>query len=504
MSAHAPSSPSHRRLFGTDGVRGTFGEPPLDENTVRRLGAAVAQAVRRRYDYPAVVLGGDTRDSTPILGSWLIAELQAQGVETTWLGVVPTPAVAAATRSAEASCGIAVSASHNPHPDNGIKLIDGRGFKLSSQAEARIESALDSPTLPEIGARAYTPSAILVPVDDWLDEIAAPLLHGSVSLPLEGMRLCLDVAYGAASAYAGPLFERLGAEVEVLHDRPDGTNINHDAGSTHPEALAERVRSGGFDLGIAFDGDADRALLVDETGTLRDGDAILYLWACDLDDRRALHQRQIVATSMSNLGLEVALQRRGIGLVRCDVGDREVVQTLLSRDLVLGGEQSGHIVHLDHTTTGDGLLTGAHVAAIVCRSGGRLSERLEGFERFPQILRSIEVEMKPDLETLPRVVEARRAIEDELGDEGRLVLRYSGTEPKARIMLEGRDRATIEPMADRLEEAIRHEIDKAVRWASQETETMPIPVVTQRSAAAQSSGARAETETEDLRQEKLP
>ncbi|MEM7353861.1 MAG: phosphoglucosamine mutase, partial [Acidobacteriota bacterium] len=433
-------------------IRGAFGSPPLDEATVRGLAAALARELHTRGPAPKAVLGGDTRDSTPVLCRWLAEELQAGDVATTYLGVVPTPAVAFATRASHATAGIVVSASHNPHPDNGIKLIDGQGFKWSPAAEAGLESrswrGSDSPAAvslkPDEGA-----------IEGYLQHLTQSL-EGSA--PLSGLAVALDTGNGAASAFAEELFTALGARVHALHANPDGRNINAGCGSTHPQVVAAEARAAGCDLGFAFDGDADRAIFADETGEVRDGDAMLYLWAKDLKQRGQLPGNRLVATSMSNLGLEVALRQEGIEVVRCDVGDRVVVETMRQHSIELGGEQSGHLVSLPLGTTGDGLMSALQLAALRQRDGRPLSIMLQDFQRFPQLLRNLRVRHKPDLASLPRVVEASREVERQLGTEGRLVLRYSGTEPLVRIMIEGRDRAEIEALADDLAAVLEAEL----------------------------------------------
>ncbi len=279
--------------------------------------------------------------------------------------------------------------------------------------------------------------------------------------PLAGFRVVLDAGNGAASSYAAPLFERLGAAVTLIHGRPDGRNVNDRCGSTAPQEMAARVLAAGADLGAAFDGDADRAILADETGAVRDGDAILYLWATHLKRLGELAPAKIVATSMSNLGLERALAREGIGVVRCDVGDRYVVEAMEREGIVLGGEQSGHIVNARLSSTGDGLLTAlqiARIAGIAAQAGRSVSDLLGGFRRYPQILKNVRVQQKTDFATLPKVTAAARAVEDRLGDDGRLVLRYSGTEPLARIMIEGPDQPSIDALAEELAAVIAGEI----------------------------------------------
>ncbi len=446
------------RLFGTDGIRAPFGEAPLDEATVRRVAVALAAELAR----PArLVLGGDTRDSTPVLCRWLSETLGAHGVDCTYLGVLPTPAVAVLVRRLEADGGIALSASHNPHPDNGIKLIDADGFKWAAEAERRLEVRLASDGGASLSDGA-TAAGELVPVagalEEYLEELTTPLLASGSGPALEGLRIAIDAANGAASSSAGELFRRLGAEATVVHAEPDGTNINAGCGSTYPEVVANLTRDSGSDLGFAFDGDADRVIIADEGGEVRDGDAILYLWAKELADRSELPGRRIVATSMSNLGLETALRSEGISVVRCDVGDRAVVRTMREQGIVLGGEQSGHIVHLGLGTQGDGLMTAIHVAVLCRRAGKPLSKLLAGFQRFPQLLHNVRVRHQPAFETLPRVMAVHDAVVEELGDEGRLVLRYSGTEPLARVMLEGRDRQRIEALAAELTTVIAEEL----------------------------------------------
>lgn len=447
--------------FGTDGMRAPFGTPPLDQATVTALGFELGTTLVARHGAGAeVVLGGDTRDSTPTLGEWLAAGLVAAGAVPRWFGVVPTGGLAFLVRHLGAAGAAVVSASHNPHPDNGIKLLDGDGFKWSPAAEAEIEAALDrrlaeAPEAATAG-RDLKGDAAGRPAGDAL---AAYLDHLVASLPgtrpLAGRRIALDVGHGAAHQVAGPLFERLGAEVTVLFAAADGTNINAGCGSTHPEALAATVRNGGFDCGFAFDGDADRAVLVDETGAVRDGDALLFLWARDLLAAGRLVPPTIVATSMSNLGLERALGVLGIRVLRSDVGDREVVKLLLQNGLTLGGEQSGHVVHLGLASTGDGLLTALQIAGILARADQPASELLAPFVRFPQVLVNVRVATKRPFETLPQVATAVAQVEAALGQEGRLVLRYSGTEPLARVMIEGPDAAVVTALAESVAAAIR-------------------------------------------------
>jgi len=453
------------RLFGTDGIRGRFGEYPLTKSPVTALGEILGRYLVSSGGDRRVVLGGDTRASTPTLCAWLAKGLCRGGAEPVEVGVLPTAGSAWLVRRFAMGLGVAVSASHNPHPDNGIKLFGPRGFKLSDDEEEAVEGALLARLAGDasaaIGARAEP--ALESRVDGRHAELGLQYLDGLLeTLPphsrLGGLSVVLDVAHGAATPYARQLFEAAGAEVTLLADRPDGRNINLDCGSTHPEHLAGWVRKHGADLGLAFDGDADRVIAVDGAGTVHDGDALLYLWAVDLAGRGELTSSAVVATSMSNLGLDRALTARGIRLIRCDVGDRAVMGTLRREGLVLGGEQSGHLVHLGLSTTGDGLLTGLHLARIVARSGRPLAELLSGFERFPQLLRNVRVGRRTPFAEVPRIQAAARAVEAELGAQGRLVLRYSGTEPLARIMIEGPDSATITALAERLADEIRAQL----------------------------------------------
>ncbi len=443
------------RLFGTDGIRAPFGEPPLDRATVTAVGRTLAATLHDEGRQPMVVLGGDTRESTPTLCRWLAAGLAAGGVATLYGGVVPTPGVAYLARRRGAGAGVVVSASHNPYPDNGIKLIDGDGFKWSEAAEAALEGRIEDRLGKEDGA-AESPLA----EDPSLREEYLAHLAESVpgDRPLAGLAVVLDAGNGATSAYAEEAFARLGARTTLLHAAPDGRNVNAGCGSTAPDEMAAAVPTAGADLGAAFDGDGDRCILADETGAVRDGDAILYLWATALAARGELEPRKIVATSMSNLGLERALAREGIELLRTGVGDRLVVEAMRREGIRLGGEQSGHVVEMSLATTGDGLLTALQMARLVRESGQPLSRLLAGFRRYPQVLLNVRVARKPDLAALPRVAAAVRAAEETLGADGRLVLRYSGTEPLARVMIEGPEQAAIDALAGEIAGAIRDEL----------------------------------------------
>jgi phosphoglucosamine mutase len=450
------------RLFGTDGIRGRFGEFPLDRPTVTALALELAATLRERGGNgspPQVVLGGDTRQSTPEICRWLAEGLTAGRATVRYAGVIPTPGVAWLAKPLGAAAGVVVSASHNPWPDNGIKLLDPSGFKWSDEEELALERRLRSRDAVEIPGLSLD-----LAVEEDLGERYLRHLSSTVSgiRPLEGLHAVLDTGNGAASLYAREIFERLGARVTLLHADPDGRNVNEGCGSTAPGEMAHRVVAEGADLGAAFDGDADRCILADERGQIRDGDAILYLWATSLYRDGRLDPPKIVATTMSNLGLERALDREGIGIVRCAVGDRYVVEAMKKEGILLGGEQSGHIIEMGLASTGDGLLTAVQMAAMVRESGresGRpFSELLSGFRRYPQVLRNVKVARKPDLFSIPGVAAAAHSVETRLGADGRLVLRYSGTEPLARVMIEGPDQPTIEAMASELAGVIAGEL----------------------------------------------
>ena len=441
------------RLFGTDGIRGHFGEFPLDRPTVTALAVELASTLQERANGspPEVVLGGDTRESTPEICGWLAQGLDAGGVRVRYAGVIPTPGVAWLAKPLGAAAGVVVSASHNPYPDNGIKLLDPSGSKWSDEDEHALERRMLSRTAVELPLSEPA-------VEENLKQRYLDHLASTIEEPLGGLKVVLDAGNGAASSYAAEIFGRLGARVTLLHAEPNGRNVNEGCGSTAPGEMAARVVAEGAHLGAAFDGDADRCILADERGEVRDGDAILFLWALSLRDRGLLDPPKIVATTMSNLGLERALDREGIGIVRCAVGDRYVVEAMKKEGILLGGEQSGHIVQSRLASTGDGLLTALQIAALVHESGRPLSEMLSGFRRYPQVLKNIRVARKPDLATIPSVAAAARSVEDRLGADGRLVLRYSGTEPLARVMIEGPDQPTIEAMAAELIGVIQGEL----------------------------------------------
>ncbi|MYA08261.1 MAG: phosphoglucosamine mutase [Holophagales bacterium] len=457
-----------RRLFGTDGMRAVFGTPPLDRSTVQAVGYWFARLCGGRRPAPLLILGGDTRSSRTEIAGWLAAAIRAAGCEVRSAGVVPTPAVAYLVTELGAAGGIVVSASHNPYTDNGVKLIGADGFKVDPSVEQAIEDRLEDwvrgssdPLPPQAADRIAAGEAGDQPDDEpeladrYLDHLAASL---PPDRPLAGLRIAVDAANGAGAPYAERLFTGLGADCAVTCDQPDGRNINLDCGSTCTERVAAFTRATGSDLGVALDGDADRALLCDHRGRICDGDILLYVWATYLAARDDLPGRRIVATTMSNMGLEKALEAGNVDVVRCGVGDREVVDVMRRQDIRLGGEQSGHLVDLELGTTGDGLLTAAAVAAIVAASGRSLAYLAAGFRRFPQTLRNVKVREKQPLESVPGLSEAVASVERELGTSGRVLLRYSGTEALARVMIEGPDQARIEELCSSITSVLEAEL----------------------------------------------
>jgi phosphoglucosamine mutase len=417
-------------LFGTDGIRGVALEPPLDHDIVTRLGCALADHFRECGRPLRVLMAGDTRQSTPVLAGWLAAAFSARGGEVVWAGVLPTPAVSHLLRATGGfGGGIVVSASHNPAGDNGIKLVSAFGSKLAAVEERRLEARLAA--LTDTGIAASLP-----PVATELEHAYVALLAATLPpQPLEGLKLVVDAANGAATAVADELFTRLGAGVTLINAAPDGRNINHDCGALHPAGLARAVVAEGADAGVAFDGDADRAILVTGNGRVLDGDDVLYVWGRALDAEDRLPGRSLVATVMSNLGLDVSLARLGMRLVRCPVGDREVWDAMEREGLALGGEQSGHVICAHHAVTGDGLLTAAHVLAIAARRGVPL-EALADMPHFPQLLKNVRVAVKRPFAEMPLFAAAIRDAERRLDGHGRVFVRYSGTEPLLRIMVE--------------------------------------------------------------------
>jgi phosphoglucosamine mutase len=450
-----PADDSHvPRLFGTDGVRGVAGHAPLDRATVRRLGAALVRALPRGQGRGAsrhLLVGRDTRES----GVWIEEELAhgaaGEGAEVTSVGVVPTPAIAYLTRRAEYDLGVVISASHNPYQDNGIKVFSGKGEKFTEQVERQVEAIVADASW-QAGDGDALPVRNADLVDAYLEHLRAVFPEPSVA---RRFRIAVDCANGATTSVAPRLFAALGLETVVIGNQPDGRNINLACGSTHPEALAALVVERRCDLGVAFDGDGDRAIFVDERGTVVDGDAVLLMCGRQLQREGRLRGNAIVATVMSNIGLELALKPLGIELLRTAVGDKYVMEEMVRRGLSLGGEQSGHIIFSDYLFTGDGLCTALNVLRTVALSKRSLAALATDLTTYPQVLLNVRVREKVDLKTVPAVAAAIARVETRVADQGRLLIRYSGTEPLLRVMLEGRNQDEIRGWAQEIVDAVK-------------------------------------------------
>ena len=435
--------------FGTDGVRGVAGEYPLDHATVRRLGAALVRAWRAENPGsagPRILVGRDTRES----GSWIEGELShgatGEGASLASAGIVPTPAVAYLTRELGYDLGVVISASHNPYADNGIKVFSGKGEKFTETVERDVEAVMaDASWRARDGAPARLSHG---------ESVAPYMNHLCAVFPeaasLSSFSLAVDCANGATTTVAPKLFETLGIPAIVIGNEPDGRNINLDCGSTHPGRLSATVVERGCNMGVAFDGDGDRAIFVDHTGKVVDGDAVLLMCARQLQSESRLKGDAIVATVMSNIGLELALKPLAIDLVRCPVGDKYVMEEMLKRDLALGGEQSGHIIFSDYLFTGDGLCTALNVLRTVALTKRRLADLSADLVAYPQVLLNVRVKNKADLKTVPAIADAIARVETRVAGQGRLLVRYSGTEPLLRVMLEGRHEDEIRAWAQEI------------------------------------------------------
>src|SRR5213596_291276 len=454
-----------KKIFGTDGVRGVANVEPVTAETALKLGRAAAYVFaqmnpRRTPDgaRPKIVLGKDTRLSGYMLENALVAGITSLGVDVLVIGPLPTPGVAYITRSLRADAGIVLSASHNPYADNGIKFFRHDGYKLDDQVEQQIEQLvfageIDSirPTAGKIGRAARIDDAL----GRYVEFAKASFPRG---MSLEQMRVAVDVANGAAYKSTPCVLRELGAEVTVAHNEPNGVNINAQCGSIYPEEIQRLVKETGADVGITHDGDADRVLLCDENGEIVDGDEILAIASIDLLRAGRLEQNTVVATVMSNFGLDETLAAQGGKVIRTKVGDRYVIEEMVRRKLNLGGEQSGHIIFRDFTTTGDGIISALQILRIMHKTGQPLSKLKKCLKKYPQAQRNLVVRSKPPIEELREVVKLVNEIEKELSGKGRVLLRYSGTEPKIRLLIEGREFEMIERHANRIAEAIQSAI----------------------------------------------
>ena len=440
-----------RKFFGTDGIRGTVGRPPITPDFVLRLGHAVGRVLRQTQERPTVLIGKDTRISGYMLESALESGFNSAGVDVVLLGPLPTPGVAYLTRAQRASLGVVISASHNPYPDNGIKFFSAQGSKLPDDWERAVEAALDEP--PQWADSASLGKARR------LDDAAGRYIEFCKStfaqdLTLKGLKIVVDAAHGAAYQVAPKVFHELGADVLTIGCAPDGININDEVGATHPDALVRAVRANHADYGIALDGDADRLQMVDAQGRLYNGDELLCLLVADRMGRDE-YVPGVVGTLMTNMAIELALKARGVKLVRAAVGDRYVLEELERHHWVLGGESSGHLLILDRQTTGDGIVSALQVLQACVRSERSLAQQLEGVQLFPQVLLNVRLAPGQDWRNNRLLAEATQAVEQELADSGRVLIRASGTEPVLRVMVEARDAQQANACAQRLADAAR-------------------------------------------------
>jgi len=447
-----------RKLFGTDGIRGVAGEFPLDAKTVFAIGRALGHHLSREGKRPRVVIGQDTRESSAWIGDTVSAGLASAPAEVSSAGVITTPGIAYLARELGFDAGVVISASHNPWADNGIKVFGGDGYKLSDELELSIEKEifrfLEEGAKPE----ARSVNASTLPGEHALRQGYETWLKGRVSAPKIPGKIVIDCANGAASACAPELFSMLGLDTEFLNFKPNGRNINDHCGALHPQVVADEVKKRGAVLGITFDGDADRALFADRHGNVVNGDAVLLMAARDLHAKNQLQAATVVATTMSNMGLEAALTKAGIRMLRAPVGDKYVLDEMKKTGAVLGGEQSGHIIFSRIATTGDGLLTALVVLDILSRTGKNFDELVSDLKVFPQVIRNVRVREKKPLDQISKVHTAIQDAERDLAGNGRVVVRYSGTEPLARVMIEAESKDKMEKHVEVIAGAIQEAI----------------------------------------------
>lgn len=453
---HNASRPS--KLFGTDGVRGRSNRLPMTVETALALGRALGVQLQREPGQHRVVIGKDTRLSCYMYENALISGLCSMGINTLMVGPFPTPGVAFITRAYRAAAGIVISASHNPYHDNGIKFFSSEGFKFNDAWEAEVEKIVQQndfsdylPAENEIGRNSK-----IVDADGRYIEFVKATFPRRLSL--KGLTIALDCSNGAGYKVAPLVFKELDAQVHVCGNRPNGVNINDSCGSLHPSNVQKELIDTRADVGIALDGDADRVLMVDENGQIIDGDTILAICAADMQKRGLLRTNKVVATAMSNYGFFKAMEQRGLEVITANVGDRYVIQEMLKHDTNLGGEQSGHLIFSDHNTTGDGLVSALQVLRIMIETESKLSELATIIQRYPQALINVEVAKKPPIESLKKVQKSLATAEKELGKQGRVLLRYSGTEPILRVMVEGPTRKLVNTLAEDIAESVDCEI----------------------------------------------
>jgi phosphoglucosamine mutase len=442
-----------KQLFGTDGIRGVAGQYPLDTKTTHAFGVALGNVARHLGPNPQIVIGMDTRESSPWIAGQVAGGLKQAGVGVRFAGVVTTPGVAYLTHTDSFVAGVMISASHNPYQDNGIKVFGHSGYKLPDEEEHAIEEEI----FRLLGA-GVDPVPLQFAIDKGLDRRYLDKLLSTVSVPFTGLSVVLDCGNGAASQLAPELFRRAGAQVQTIACAPDGRNINLGCGALYVDGLGQAVLEARADLGVAFDGDADRAIFVSKSGRIIDGDAVLLIAARQLLAAGRLKGNLVVATVMSNLGLEKALEKEGIRLRRTAVGDKYVLEEMLRSGATLGGEQSGHVIFSEYSTTGDGMLTALKIMEVVVRSGSGLDELTADLKIFPQRLVNVRVREKKKLSELPSVEKEVRECEAALGGSGRVLVRFSGTEPLARVMVEAADPGQVEEFTTRIAGAIEREI----------------------------------------------
>jgi phosphoglucosamine mutase len=446
-----------KKLFGTDGVRAVAGHFPLDPPTIARLGQALVDILGSKGLGTKILIGRDTRESGPWMERSLARGVRAAGGEAVSAGVIPTSAVSYLTKTHGFSAGAVISASHNPFADNGIKIFSPLGVKIPDAWELEIEAEVleGRGRLPGHEADVEVNAAL---AGDYVEYLTRRIRPVTGRAGAAGPKVVIDCANGASSVLAPRVLHALGFDVEALNASPDGRNINAGCGSLHPEGLAARVREREASIGVAYDGDADRALWVDGNGRLLSGDHTLFVQAIHMKETGRLRTTDVVATTMSNMGLERAFEERGIGLVRTKVGDKYVHEEMVARDANLGGEQSGHTIFLDDLPTGDGLLTSLRMLEVMVERGESLAALTAGLVEFPQTLLNVRVRRKPDFSEFPEIMAAVEVVRANVGRDGRIDLRYSGTEPLARIMVEARDRATVDSCAGLVAEAVRRHL----------------------------------------------
>lgn len=448
-----------RKLFGTDGIRGVANVHPMTTEIAMQLGRAVAHIFKDKDRRHRILIGKDTRVSGYMLETALASGICSMGVDVLLVGPIPTPGIAFLTTDMRADAGIVISASHNPFQDNGMKIFCRNGLKLPDEKELEIEELMSSkeidslrPTANEVG-KAFR-------IDDAAGRYIVFLKNTFHSdFTLDGFKIALDCAHGAAYKIAPHVFEELGAKVYTLGIEPDGVNINQNCGALHPEVISQAVKEKGADIGIALDGDADRVIFVDENGAVVDGDHIMAICAVDMHRENRLKKNTVVATVMSNIGLAIALKKEGIKMIRAAVGDRYILEEMLQHGYNFGGEQSGHIIFFDLNTTGDGILSALQVLATMKKSNKKLSELSTIMQRFPQVIENVEVKDKKDLDSIPEIKKAIADAEKTLSDKGRILVRYSGTQPLYRVMVEGQDEKEIKGIAQNLAQLIGNKLN---------------------------------------------